>query len=150
MRLRSVLRVLPALLVACGSASDVSLSVLMTDESIQVRDSAFGAALSGGFQLRLELGSEASGSTQVSLGNFSLQTDSGAPLVDVLDIQPDTAFPVQLDKGSSKQVVFTFTDGSVDRAAVCAGAVRIVGSVMDTLKGGTDPVRSGAITPDCG
>ncbi len=84
-------------------------------------DAAFGAALSGGFQLRLVLGSEASGSTRVSLGNFSLQTESGASLVDVLDVQPDTAFPLQLDKGSSKQVVFTFSEGSVDRAP-CARA----------------------------
>ena len=54
-----------------------------------------------------------------------------------------------MNKGESKQVVFTLDEIDVDRDAVCAGHVRIVGSVMDTLKGGTVPVRSASITPEC-
>jgi hypothetical protein len=149
MRLWSVLGVLPALLVACGSASTVSLSAQLTDESIKVQDTAFGASLSGGFRLRLELGSEASGSTEVTPGNFELQTEAGERLADLRDAAPDTDYPIELNKGESKQVVYTLAEVEVDRAEVCAGHVRIVGSVMDTLKGGTVPVRSAPITPDC-
>jgi len=149
MRFWSALLVLPVLLGACGDKSDISLSVEMTGETIKVTDGAF-SGLSGGFELRFELGSESSGSTQVSPGNFSLETEAGASLIDVLDVQPDTAFPFNLNKGESKRVVFTLSADSVDRTALCAGRVRIVGSVTDTLKGGADPVRSTAITPDCG
>ncbi len=149
MRLWSALWVLPALLLACGSASDLSLSVRMSDESLKVIDAPFGAELSGGFQLELALGSEASGSTQVSLGNFELQTAAGESLVSLDEATPQPMFPIDLNKGESKRVVFKIDAIGVDRARVCAGPVRIVGSLMDTLKGGTDPVRSASITPDC-
>jgi hypothetical protein len=120
----------------------------MSDESIKVTNGAF-SGLEGSFQLELTLGSEANGSTQVSLGKFELQTEAGAFLADLGDAMPDQAFPINLNKGESKRVVFTLKDISVDHDAACAGPVRIVGSVMDTLKGGSDPVRSGSITPDC-
>lgn len=150
MRLLSAFWVLPALLVACGSASTISLSVQMTDEALEVTDSAFGAGLSGSFQLRFELGSEASGSTRVTPGNFELQTEAGEVVANLRDAKMAPEFPIDLNKGESKQVLFTLTDISVDRARACPGPVRIVGSVMDTLKGGTVPVRSGSIKPDCG
>jgi len=142
--------IFPAWLVACSaSASDVSLSVLMSNESVKVTDGAF-AGLEGGFQLELALGSYANGSTRVSLGKFELQAESGAVLADLGDATSEPAFPIDVNKGESQQVVFTFDGISVDHDAACAGRVRIVGSVMDTLKGGMDPVRSGLITPDCG
>ena len=150
MRLWSVFWVVPALLAACGDKSAVSLSAFVSDAVVSVSDTAFGSGLAGSFRVQLSLGPEASGSTQVSLGNFSLQTESGAPLVDVLELESDTAFPLQIDKGGSKDVNFTFKQDSADRESVCAGKVRIVGSVMDSLKGGTDQVDSVAITPDCG
>lgn len=151
MRLWSALWVLPALLLAggCGSAGTVSLSVQMSDESLTVTDAPFGSELSGSFQLRLELGSEASGSTRVSLGNFEVQTATGEVLTDLRDATMEPALPIDLNKGESKQVLFTLKGITVDREQACAGSLRIVGSVMDTLKGGTDPVRSGSITPSC-
>ena len=148
MRSWSALWVSSALLVACASASDVSLAVLMSDESIKVTDSAF-SGVQGSFRLQLALGSEANGSTRVSLGKFELQSEGGAFLADLGDATPDQVFPLDLNKGESKGVVFTIDGISVDRAAACAGPVRIVGSVIDSLKGGTVPVRSGLITPDC-
>jgi hypothetical protein len=151
MRLPSALWVLPALLVGCGSASAVSpLSALISDESLRVSDAAFGASLSGAFKLRLEVGSEAASSANVSIGNFTVQTESGKSVgVDVLDVQPDSLFPVSIAKGESKELELTFSEGSVDRAKVCAGPLRIVGSVMDSAKGDTVSVRSALITPDC-
>ncbi|HEY3254522.1 MAG TPA: hypothetical protein VGJ91_11255 [Polyangiaceae bacterium] len=150
MRLWSALWVLPALLTGCGSAGTVSLSVQMSDESLAVTDASFGSELSGSFQLRLELGSEAPGSTHVSYGNFEVQTEAGEVLTDLRDATMTPALPIDLNKGESKQVLFSLSGISIDRDKACPGPLRIVGSVMDTLKGGTDPVRSGLITPDCG
>jgi len=139
------------LLAACGDKSAVSLSAQITQGTVQVADTAFGdAALSGSFSLLLALGPEASGSTTVTLGNFSLQDANGAALVDVLSLDSTPPFPINVDKGGSQTVTLTFAKDSVDRAALCAGQVRIVGSLMDTLKGGTDPVSSAPLTPDCG
>jgi hypothetical protein len=149
MRFWSALWVLTVLLVGCGDASTISLSVQMTDEALEVTDSAFGAALSGSFKLRLELGSEASGSTRVTPGNFELQTEAGEFVADLRDAKMEPEFPIDLQKGESKQVLFTLTDIEVDLAQVCPGPLRIVGSVMGTLKGGSDSVRSASISPDC-
>jgi hypothetical protein len=132
------------LLPACGSKGSVSLLVEIDQPMVHVDD-----GISGSFQLSLALGSEASGSTRVTLGNFSLQTEAGAPLIDVLNLSSTPEFPVDVAKGDTQIVSFTFDRGSVDHDAVCAGKVRIVGSVMDTLKGGTDPVSSALFTPDC-
>ena len=148
MRSLSALWVLPALLVACGSASDLSLSVRTTDESIKVTNGAF-SGLEGNFKLQLVLGSETNGSAQVSLGKFELHTEADEFLADLSDATTEPTFPINLNKGESKQVLFTLKGISIDRDQACPGPVRIVGSVMDTLKGGTDPVRSGLITPDC-
>jgi len=121
----------------------------MSDESIKVTNGAF-ASLEGGFQLQLALGSEANGSTQVSLGKFELHSESGVFLADLSDATPEPMFPINLNKGESKRVVFTLQGIGVDRDEVCAGRVRIVGTLTDTLKGGSDPVQSGLLTPDCG
>ena len=149
MRLWSWLLVLPAVLVACGDKAAVSLTATMPEAQVSVEEGVFGAALAGSFRIELALGNEASGSTSVSIGNFSLQTEAGASLVDVLKPETDTPFPVQLDKGELKSVSFKLREEGVDRDALCAGKLRIVGSVMDSLKGATDPIRSPLITPSC-
>lgn len=125
------------------------MSVSTSNESITVKDGAFGGSLSGSFQLQLTLGSEANGSTEVSLGTLELQTEAGTFLASLDDATPEPMFPIHLNKGESKKVEFTLKDISVDAGAACAGRVRIVGAVSDTLKGGTDPVQSGPITPSC-
>jgi len=146
----SALWALPALLVACGDAGDVSLTVETLAPTVTVTDGAFGASASGRFTLKLTLGSESSGSTQVTPDSFALQTESGAALVDPLDASPGATIPIKVDKGQTVNVSFTFEGVQVDRDAVCAGSVRIVGSLMDSLKGASDPFRSALITPDCG
>lgn len=141
--------VLPVGLFGCSvDASDLSLTARITEPSIQVTNSAF-SGINGSFKLDLALGSEANGSTRVSSGNFELQNEAGESLVELGDASPEPMFPIDLNKGESKTVVFTITGISVDRDAVCAGNVRIVGSVMDTLKNGTEPVQSGLFKPDC-
>lgn len=148
--LASVFWVLPAWVVACSvSASDLSLTAHLSEPSIIVSNSAF-SGLTGSFQLELVLGSEANGSTQVSAADFELQNEAGEQLVHLTEAVPDPAFPINLNKGESKRVSFTIDSMSVDRESVCAGRVRIVGSVTDTLKSGTEPVHSDLFTPDCG
>jgi hypothetical protein len=149
MRFSSLVWALPLLLVSCSAKDAVSLSVRVSPATVTVTNGAFGGAASGSFQLTLTLGSEASGPTTVTLENFSLETLKGAPLVPVLSLDPPTG-PLTVTKGSTETLTFTFTDQQVDHDAACAGQVQIRGSVSDTLKGGTDPVVSDAITPDCG
>ena len=150
MRFCFVLWVLPALLPACGDKGAVSLSASIPEAEVRVTDNPFGAGLSGSFRLELALGGEASGSTSVTTGNFELQTEAGAALVDLSHAATTTVFPVQVNKGEVKSVSFTLQEDSVDRTALCAGKVCIVGSVLDSLKGATEPVQSRLFTPDCG
>jgi len=150
MRFWSTLSVLPALLVACGDASDLSLTAATQAESIVVQNGAFGETVSGQFSVRFELGSEAAGGSRLTLGNFSLQSESGASLAAPLDVLADQDFPLQIAKGQSITVHFTFPAASVEQGmAACPGPVLIVGSVNDQLKGGTLPIHSGKITPEC-
>jgi hypothetical protein len=143
---------LPAWLLACSvevSASDISLTARISDESLQVTSGAF-SELQGSFQLELVLGSEAPGSTQVSLGKFELHSESGELLADLGDATPEPMFPFDLDKGESQRVLFTIDGIGVDRESVCKGPVRIVGSVSDALKGASVPVQGGLVMPNCG
>jgi len=150
MRFWPAFLVLPVVLAACGSKGSVSLFVGIEQPTVSVVDGAAGSSLSGSFELSLALGPEASGPTHVTLGNFSLQTEAGASLIDVLNLSSTPEFPIDVPKGSTQTANFTFDKDSVDRDALCAGKVRIVGTVMDSLKGGTDPVSSELLTPDCG
>lgn len=150
MRLWPVFLGLCVVLAGCGSKGGASLLVQVDQPTLSVVDGAAGTSLSGSFHLSLQLGSEASGSAQVTLGNFSLQSEAGAPLIEVLNLTASPDFPVDVGKGQTQIVNLTFDEDSVDRATLCAGKVRIVGSVLDSLKGGTDPVSSALFTPDCG
>lgn len=150
MRFLLALSLLSAVLLSCGDKSAVSLSGNLSDPSVSVQDTAFGAALSGRFKLQLSLGPEAAGPSSVMLGNFSLQTEGGVPLLQVLRTESTTNFPLVVEIGSSKSATFTFSEDAVERAAVCAGPLRIIGSIMDTSKGGTEPVTSLPFVADCG
>lgn len=152
MRFTPFVWAMPALLsMACGDKSAVSLSADISEATIKVRDDAFGnSSLTGTFTLRLTLGPEAAGPTTVTLGNFSLNNARGASLVDALDVASQTSFPLVLSKGSTKDVTFTLSAGAVEATSICSSdSLRVVGAVMDTLKGGTDPVQSLPIMPDC-
>jgi hypothetical protein len=153
MRFWSLALVLPLCLVACGDKSAVSLSVIFDQVTVTAQNGLLGASLGGGFTLHFVLGPEASGSTTVTLGNFTLQTAAGAAVVGPLALSSGGAtFPLVVDKGSTQTVTFTLMPTTLTLAehdALCAGQVQIVGSVMDTLKGGTDPVESADISPTC-
>lgn len=152
MRFWPLASLLSLCLIACGDKGAVSLNVSVEQPTVSVQNGALGATLGGGFQLEFALGSEASGSTTVTLGSFALQTAGGVALVDPLQVDAGgTSFPLVIGKGDTQTVTFTLSSKAVitNSAAICAGQVRIVGSVMDSLKGGTDPVQSAVITPTC-
>jgi len=154
MRLWSLAWVLPLCLVSCGDKSAVSLTVTLDQANVTAQDGTFGATLGGGFELKFELGPEASGPATVSLGSFAVQNTAGMPLVGQVKLDASgTTFPLVVDKGGSQTVTFTMSSTKVlsatDRAALCAGQVQIVGTVMDSLKGGTDSLSSNPITPTC-
>ncbi len=143
-----------ALLGGCGDKSAVALSVNITDANVSAQTSAFGATLGGGFTLEFALGPEASGSTTVTLGSFALQSASGTAILDPLPVDAVGAtFPLTVDKGGSQNVTFTIASKASltqdEQTAICAGQVVIVGAVMDSLSGGTDSLKSVALTPTC-
>ncbi len=141
-----------ALALGCGTKSSVSLSAAVQNPALSIQTATLGASLSGAFELRLALGSNASESTTVSLEGFSLvRASDQSTLVSPLEAAPDTAFPLDVAVGSSKIVVFTLDDSKLldptDEDAICAEPVRIVGAVRDTLSGGdTTSLTSSDIT----
>jgi hypothetical protein len=149
MRFLPAFLLVPVLLAACGSTGSVSLLVGIDQPAVSVVDGAAGTSLSGSFRVRLALGPEASGSTHVTPGNFSLQTEAGLPVIENLNPTSDPEFAIDVPKGGTQIVSLSFEKDSVDRDLVCTGKLRIVGSVMDSLKGGTDPVSSDLFTADC-
>lgn len=149
------MRIWPALLLvpllcSCGSKGAVSLQVYASNEKLSLQSAALGSTLTGEFDLEFALGGEASGSTEVTLGNFSLQNEAGAAVVDVLDVSSATMFPVKVDKGGSKSATFTIDVEGVTESDLCNAPVLIVGTVQDSLSGNSQPVRSAPITVDCG
>ena len=154
MRFRSVLWVLLVLLAGCGSKGAVSLVVDIPSATVKVQSTPFGAALAGQFELGLALGPESPGPATVSSGNFMLQKESGDALgadLSITDTSP--ALPLTVQPGGSQSVTVKYSvESGVQLSDFCATPalhVRIVGSVMDSLKGGTDPVSSPLLTPDC-
>lgn len=95
------------------------------------------------------VGGEASGGSDVGLGNFSLQTDAGATVIDVLEVQSSRMFPLHVDKGSSERVSFTFKADAQWADDLCDRSMTIVGTMEDSLSGNSQPVRSAPITPVC-
>jgi hypothetical protein len=155
MRFWSLAWALPLCLLSCGDKSAVSLSVAMDQAMVSATQGNLGTDLGGSFELRFDLGPEASGPATVTLGNFALQTADGTALVDPLMVNaaPSASFPLVVDKGATHYVTFTLSSTKqltpAQRDALCAGPVRIVGAIMDSLKGGTDPLTSISITPTC-
>jgi len=163
MRFWSVCWLLPVFLVACGDSglgsivpsvpSDqgaVSLTASIPVAMFNVMNGAFGARVEGGFRLDLALGAEASGPTSVTVGNFSLQTEAGEPIIEVLKVETPRAFPLQMNQGDEKTVNFNVAEDGVDQAKLCAGKLRVVGSVQDSLSATTKPVQSALVALACG
>ncbi len=138
----------------CGDKSAVELTVTLVGANVSAQNGPLGSTLGGMFQLDFSLGPEASGSTTVSLESFALQSTDGSAIVDPIELDTAMVVPFTVDPG--KNVSFPLDISSkalltqAQHDALCAGQVVIVGSVMDSLKGGTDTVKSVPVSPSCG
>src|SRR4029079_15723440 len=97
-------------LVSCGSQGSVAVSASIESPTVAVlQASALAAALSGGFNLRLELGAYAPSGTDVSpaQGNFSLVKPSDQSPLLVLHLRSTTPPPYHLEPGANSTAVFT-------------------------------------------
>ena len=79
MRLWSLAWVLPLCLVSCGDKSAVSLTVTLDQATVTAQSGTLGATLGGGFELKFELGPEASGSATVSLAASRFRQPRACP-----------------------------------------------------------------------
>jgi hypothetical protein len=140
---------------ACGSKGSIALSASIQKPRVAVESATLGTRLTGGFELTLEVGPEASESSTVSLESFALvSAQDQATLVAPLPAAPEGAsFPLVVGKGELKTIRFVIAGddpiSDTQRGAICAGPVRISGAVSDTLSGGrTTPLTSAAVTAE--
>jgi hypothetical protein len=118
---------------------------------------ALGTNLTASFQLKLHLGSRASGPSQVSIRSFEIASAARAPLVSPLEVTTSATLPVEVAPDSDVTVDFAFdtrTEGTplpTDTAMpLCAtDGLRIVGAIEDSLEDGATPVASDVFRADC-
>jgi hypothetical protein len=136
--------------MGCGTEKSVSLNAAVGNASLAVAEQTLGTQLTGGFELYLELGPEASKSVSVELENFSIvHTGDNATVVSPLQAVPQNAtFPVSVGVGERKTIPFVLDDTKLlpaaDKAAICAEPVQIVGTVKSS--GETEPLSSPSLT----
>jgi hypothetical protein len=118
---------------------------------------ALGTNLTASFQLKLHLGSRASGPSQVSIRSFEIASAARTTLVPSLEVTTSTSLPVEVAPGSDVLVDFAF-DTSTEGAPLPADAamplcatdgIRIVGAIEDSLEDGATPVASDVFRADC-
>ena len=144
-----------SLLVSCGSKGSVAVSVAIDSPVVAVLGaSSLSASLSGGFNLRLELGAYAPSGTDInpSQGNFSLVKPSDQSSLLVLQLTSNSPPPFHLEPGAKSTVSFTIADqpGSAmqvitknELGTIClAKTVQITGSFTDTASGNPTPITS--------
>jgi hypothetical protein len=140
----------------CADKSLISLSAALEAPTVEVTKGTLGSELGGGFDLRMSLGSKASGATEVSLGSFAIVRASDASgLVDPLPVAATgQAFPVTVAAGQTVVVAFqiggTALLTTAEGDALCAEPVQIIGALTDTLGGDhTISLRTESVTPSC-
>jgi hypothetical protein len=136
----------------CGSKGSVALSGSVSRAQVSVEEVTLGTRLTGGFDVFLELGPEATDGTTATLQSFALvAADGRGALVEPLLITPpETEF--RLAPGDTRTLGYTLAHPdpvpAEAKAALCAGELRVVGAVTDTLSGGrTTPLQSSAFSP---
>jgi hypothetical protein len=120
----------------------IKLSASVRSPALAIEQLTLGTRLSGGFELYLAVGSEASGASTVSLESFGVvrASDQSALVVPLSATPQDAQFPLEVPKGSQRVVPFLIEEGkwldAAGQAALCAEPVQIVGAIRDTLSGG--------------
>ncbi|MCA9629649.1 MAG: hypothetical protein KC766_18370 [Myxococcales bacterium] len=136
----------------CGSKDSVALSAWISNEDFTLQAGTLGNRLTGSFVLHLELGPEASGSTEVSLEDFALGPAGGVgDLVPGFAPETTESFPVTLAAGDKRQITLTLPDSDTlseaEVTAVCEGDVEVRASLRDSLSdNAVTSVRGAAIS----
>lgn len=136
--------------LGCGDKGAVTLTAQILNPTLSTQSVALGTSLNGSFELRLDLGPEASNSTSVTPGAFAVRNASGE--VTKVSVSFDSPPPYELSKGGSKSVTGTLdatklVDAQL-RDALCAGQVWYAATLTDTLSGNTT-AQSAAFSPTC-
>lgn len=149
---------------SCASKDAVAVSGSVGTVQLNVKKTGFVTAVSGHFDVSLELGARAAGPTDVTFTEFSLvRIADGTPVLagERLSVLASLPPPVHLEPGSSALVSFEIGDlrnnavvpmetDQADYASVCgAGELRVVGSINDTTAGttSTTPLKSAPFLP---
>lgn len=144
----SPLLLLAPLLAGCPN-TDAAVFVEPAIESpaLLVTSSVLNTGVTGGFTLKLHLGARASGSSQVSVGQFEIMDASmKTALITPLPLDAgSTPLPVTVAQDSDVSVAFTFEDMLAKdvAATLCDPAGLVVsGTLQDSLQNTATPVDS--------
>ncbi len=122
----------------CGSKDSVALSAYISDADLSLEQGTLGSRLAGSFVLNLELGPEASGSTEVSLEDFALSPAGGVgDLVPGFAPETSETFPLTIAAGEKRKITMTVPDSDTvsdsQVTSLCDGQVEIRASLRDSL-----------------
>lgn len=138
------------LLCGCGSKGSVGISMEIAAPRLTVESSALASDAAGRFTLRLALGEEAPGGTDVALGTFALQRGS-TQLLGPLSLS-GASFPVYLDVGEEKTFTLTFLASAEPSVAdaLCDGPLSVLGAVSDSASGDQPTsIQSALFSAEC-
>jgi hypothetical protein len=150
MRTRLAIPLIGLVLAGCGSKDNVALSGSISDVAISIEQLTLGMRLTGGFNLRLELGAQAPQTANVSLGSFSLLGPDQNEVAPLMVLDPGQVFPLPLEPGQSRSAELTLDDGdpiAAERSLICQ-SLRVAGVVTDDAANGrVTSVSSAAFLP---
>ncbi len=142
--------------VGCGSKSNIGLSGSVQSLEARVEQVALGAALEGRLVLFLEVGAQASASSEVGLEAMALiDAETEALLLSPLHAAPEqVSFPLQLEPGASTTVTFSLDEQplltSAEGESLCQAPVQALLTLSDSLNGGqTLRIVSPPISVEC-
>jgi hypothetical protein len=138
------------MLAGCGSKDNVALSGSISDVAITIEQVTLGTRLTGGFNLRLELGAQAPEPANVSLGSFSLLAPDQSEVALLMVLDQGQVFPLALEPGQSRSAELTLDDGNpiaAEPSSICQ-SLRVAGVVSDDAANGrVTSVSSGSFVP---
>jgi hypothetical protein len=160
-RFLTMLLLLAAVPLAGCINTDTAIFVAPTisapEADVMLAADMLGSTLTGGFHLDLHLGARASGSSTVSIIDFSIvDAQQQGAIVPTLNVTSSTPFPATVQQDSDVNADFTFGSGTAfltpdAKTGLCAAAgVIIEGSFRDSLESGTSttPAASPVFHPD--
>ena len=137
---------------ACGSKGAVTVTAQIQNPTLTPTAVALGTALTGSFDLILDLGPEAPKAATVTPKSFAIR-NAGGEIASTLSVTYAEEPPYELAPGASKSIACTLDaskllDASVS-SALCAGDVWYSAALSDTLTSNTITTASVPFAPSC-